>query len=181
MVRDGTCPRMGWVGRRRPAQASASRSLALATAALVAGLTAAAAAPALAAPALSEQEVQQLRAELQSIKAESEAAKAAEAERERRIDDLQRRLDVATGVPPAASEPETTQVEQIPAGDAETPRLRNGHFEVYGFAQADYIQDFNRVDPAWDATLRPSRIPTTDGKFGSDGQSIISVRQTRFG
>jgi hypothetical protein len=54
-------------------------------------------------------------------------------------------------------------------------------FEVYGFAQADYIQDFKRVDPAWEATLRPSKIPTTDGAFGSDGQAILSIRQSRFG
>ncbi len=54
-------------------------------------------------------------------------------------------------------------------------------FEIFGFAQADYVQDFNRVDPSWDATLRPSKIPTTEGQFGSDGQSIISVRQSRFG
>jgi hypothetical protein len=54
-------------------------------------------------------------------------------------------------------------------------------FDVYGFAQLDYIQDFNRVNPAWDATLRPSRIPTTEGTFGSDGQAILSVRQSRLG
>jgi hypothetical protein len=54
-------------------------------------------------------------------------------------------------------------------------------FEVYGFAQADFIQDFNRVAPEWDATLRPSKIPTTDGAYGDDGQSIFSVRQSRFG
>jgi hypothetical protein len=53
--------------------------------------------------------------------------------------------------------------------------------EVYGFLQLDAIQDFDRVDPAWDATLRPSRIPTTEGQFGSDGQSIFSVRQSRLG
>ena len=28
------------------------------------------------------------------------------------------------------------------------------HLEIYGFAQFDAIQDFNRVNPAWDATLR---------------------------
>lgn len=38
-------------------------------------------------------------------------------------------------------------------------------FEVYGFAQLDAIQDFNRVNPAWNATLRPSRIPTTEGQY----------------
>lgn len=54
-------------------------------------------------------------------------------------------------------------------------------FEVYGFAQVDYIQDFNRVDPAWEAAMRPSKIPTTDGQFGEDGQSIFSVRQSRLG
>ncbi len=54
-------------------------------------------------------------------------------------------------------------------------------FEIYGFAQADFIQDFNRVDPDWDATLRPSKIPTTTGAFGDNGQSIFSVRQSRFG
>src|SRR5262245_58571347 len=45
-------------------------------------------------------------------------------------------------------------------------------FEIFGTAQLDYVQDFNRVDPAWDATLRPSKIPTTEGAFGSDGQAI---------
>jgi hypothetical protein len=55
------------------------------------------------------------------------------------------------------------------------------HVEVYGFVQADYIQDFNRVDPAWQDTLRPSKIPTTEGLYGADGQAIISARQSRFG
>lgn len=54
-------------------------------------------------------------------------------------------------------------------------------FEVYGFAQADLIQDFNRVRPDWNATLRPSRIPTADGQYGSDGETIFSVRQSRLG
>lgn len=54
-------------------------------------------------------------------------------------------------------------------------------FEVYGFLMTDYIQDFKRVDPAWDSTLRPSKIPTTEGEDGSDGQATISVRQSRFG
>jgi hypothetical protein len=54
-------------------------------------------------------------------------------------------------------------------------------FEVYGFAQLDYIQDFNRVDPNWEDTLRPTRIPTSGEPFGSDGQAILSVRQSRLG
>jgi hypothetical protein len=54
-------------------------------------------------------------------------------------------------------------------------------FEVYGFGMLDYIQDFNRVDPAWAATLRASKIPTADGQFGSNGQAIVSARQSRLG
>jgi hypothetical protein len=54
-------------------------------------------------------------------------------------------------------------------------------FEVYGFAQLDYIQDFKRVDPAWQDSLRPSKIPTTDGLYGSDGQAILSIKQSRLG
>ncbi len=54
-------------------------------------------------------------------------------------------------------------------------------FEIYGFAQVDYIQDFKRMPSDWDATLRPSRIPTTDGAAGGDGQAILSARQSRLG
>jgi hypothetical protein len=54
-------------------------------------------------------------------------------------------------------------------------------FEIYGFAQLDFIQDFGRVDPDWESTLRPTRIPTSGEPFGSDGQAILSVRQSRLG
>jgi hypothetical protein len=58
---------------------------------------------------------------------------------------------------------------------------KDHNLELYGFVQLDAIQDFNRVDPDWEASLRPSKIQTVDGQFGSDGQSIFSVRQTRLG
>jgi hypothetical protein len=54
-------------------------------------------------------------------------------------------------------------------------------FEVFGFAQVDYIQDFNRVNPDWNAMLRASKIPTVDGQYGPDGEAILSARQSRFG
>ena len=53
-----------------------------------------------------------------------------------------------------------------PAQEADKP-----HVEVYGFVQADYIQDFNRVDPNWQDTLRPSKIPTVDGLYGDAFES----------
>jgi DcaP outer membrane protein len=54
-------------------------------------------------------------------------------------------------------------------------------FEIYGFAQADYIQDLEgRLDPDWDDAFRPSKIGI-DEQFGSDGQASVSVKQSRFG
>jgi hypothetical protein len=56
--------------------------------------------------------------------------------------------------------------------------------QVYGFVQGDFIYDFDRVDPDWNATLRPSKIPVNcpgDPGCGSDGETIFSVRQTRLG
>lgn len=54
-------------------------------------------------------------------------------------------------------------------------------FEIYGFAQADASIDTNRMDPQWDDAFRPSKIPTEPGTFGGDGQSSVSVKQSRFG
>ncbi len=58
---------------------------------------------------------------------------------------------------------------------------RQPSFDVYGFAQVDYIQDFNRVNPEWNAMLRASKVPTASGQYGSDGEAILSARQSRFG
>jgi len=56
------------------------------------------------------------------------------------------------------------------------------YFEVYGFAQLDYIQDFDRVNPDWEDTLRPSRIPVQNPEeFGDGGQASMSVKQSRLG
>ena len=57
-------------------------------------------------------------------------------------------------------------------------------FKFYGFVQADFIYDFQRVDPDWKDMLRPSKIPVNcpgDPGCGRDGETIFSVRQTRAG
>jgi len=60
--------------------------------------------------------------------------------------------------------------------------------QIYGFVQVDGIYDVNSVDPDWESTLRPSKIPvncpvggTQDPGCGKDGHTLFSVRQTRFG
>src|SRR4051794_19878953 len=80
----------------------------------------------------------------------------------------------------AALENKVTAVQSTPPL-AREHKAGDHNLELYGFVQLDAIQDFKRVNPNWDATLRPSRIPTVGGQFGSDGQSIFSVRQSRLG
>ncbi len=80
----------------------------------------------------------------------------------------------------AAQEAAEDAAEEAEEEDGDVGGLP-GNVEVYGFLQLDAIQDFDRVHPDWDATLRPSRIPTVDGQYGSDGQFVASVRQSRLG
>jgi hypothetical protein len=80
---------------------------------------------------------------------------------------------------PSETETPTASAKAEPTEQPPTPPQSG--FVIYGAAMLDYIQDFNRVDPNWTAALRPSKIPTTSGEFGSDGQSILSVRQSKFG
>jgi hypothetical protein len=80
-----------------------------------------------------------------------------------------------------ALEARSTQVQYTPEAPEHHKLLGDNNLELYGFVQLDAIQDFDRVNPDWAATLRPSRIPTTSGEFGSNGQTIFSVRQSRLG
>jgi len=62
------------------------------------------------------------------------------------------------------------------AKDAGEARL-----EINGKVQLDMILDLKRVDPQWNTTLRPSKIPVVcpgDAGCGKDGETIFSIRQT---
>lgn len=53
---------------------------------------------------------------------------------------------------------------------------------IYGFAMADGIYDFKRVDPNWNDTLRVTTISTQEpNPYGADGEFVFSVRQSRLG
>jgi hypothetical protein len=66
-------------------------------------------------------------------------------------------------------------------GSAGAVHSADKSFEIYGFAMVDAIQDTKRVDPNWMDAFRPSKIATPEGQFGTNGQSSISVKQSRFG
>lgn len=63
----------------------------------------------------------------------------------------------------------------------ERKKSSNLSANIYGFAQADAIYDFERVDPNWEDTLRITTIPTQSGTYGNDGNFVFGVRQSRLG
>jgi hypothetical protein len=154
---------------------------------LVAGLIGLALGAATASAAADE------AAELRALKNEIAAERAALAEerealreQRERVDDALRQLQdsqvrgVATA-PGGAGAP----AGALPAVGAEKPGPR---IDVYGFAHTDAIYDFDRVDPDWNDTLRASKIPVNcpggaadDPGCGEDGETILSVRQSRLG
>ena len=54
-------------------------------------------------------------------------------------------------------------------------------FQVYGFAMTDIGYDFNQIHPDWYDVVRPTKLPTMENEYGTDGNAYFSVRQTRFG
>jgi len=94
----------------------------------------------------------------------------------------------AAWLPPtwAADPPPAPVVAPTASGDAKAPKDDAARLEVSGKIQLDLISDFKKVDPQWNATLRPSTIPincpglagTNDPGCGKDGETIFSVRQT---
>jgi hypothetical protein len=81
----------------------------------------------------------------------------------------------AAGVPVVA--PGSTAEDGAP--DAGKARV-----EIFGQVMLDAIYDFKRVDPDWNATLRPSKIPVNcpaDPGCGKNGETNFSIRQTKLG
>jgi hypothetical protein len=133
--------------------------------------------------------------ELSDLKAQLEAAKKMIEQLEQRVQTLEAAKPAAPPAPTAAATP--APAPSAAGGIVIAPNVKpdegakepdKARLEVYGFAQMDAIQDFNRVDPAWNATLRPTRIPVNcpggvanDAGCGKDGESIFSVRQSRLG
>ena len=122
------------------------------------------------------------RAELESLRQrmaqlEAQVAQRAAADTQREAQQEAQRIEHET----LQTQHEAQQAELPVEAEGDLDGNPDNGISVYGFAQIDAIQDFKRVNPDWDATLRPSRIPTVEGQYGSNGQFIASVRQSRLG
>ena len=54
-------------------------------------------------------------------------------------------------------------------------------FQIYGFAMTDIGYNFNQIHPDWFDVVRPTKLPTIENQYGTDGNAYFSARQTRFG
>ena len=75
-----------------------------------------------------------------------------------------------TAAPASSPAPKLSRCEAL-AADWKRFEMNMADRFADGVARAEYIPDFRRVDPTWEDTLRPSKIPTHAGTFGTDGQA----------
>jgi len=69
----------------------------------------------------------------------------------------------------------TTTAQTTTADDSKT------RMDIYGFTMLDAIFDFEKNNPDWFDTVRPTKLPSFADEFGKDRHFYESVRQTRFG
>jgi hypothetical protein len=139
--------------------------------------------------------------ELSELKSELAAATKSIQALQHRVQVLEAQKARASSlpVPPAKAMPATRPPSPEPAPAAApvvapnqkpvfpVPGWESARLELYGAAQLDMIYDAKRVDPNWEATLRPSTIPVTCPPAGNDpgcgkhGVTTFSVRQTTLG
>jgi len=53
--------------------------------------------------------------------------------------------------------------------------------EIYGFIMMDAGYNFDQIHPDWFDVVRPTKLPSFQNQYGTDGNFFFSVRQTRLG
>ena len=84
-------------------------------------------------------------------------------------------VPLSPSLPPAP--PPQSQFGPVPP----VPERTGPRMEIYGFAQADMIYDFDQVNPDWFDVERPTQLPAFPNEFGENGNFWASARQSRFG
>ena len=120
---------------------------------------------------------------IQSLEEQLKQQRAVMQQQQRMLETMDAELQrLKAGEPEDATTSQVVATEKMPAivtADKLTPPPLS--VSVYGFAQADMINDFKRVDPDWNDTLRVTTIPTDSGTYGEDGDFVFGVRQSRMG
>lgn len=62
-----------------------------------------------------------------------------------------------------------------------TAQTTPNSFSIYGFTMMDAGYNFGQNHPDWFDVIRPTKLPSFEDQYGSDGNAFFSVRQTRLG
>lgn len=133
--------------------------------------------PAIAQSPPAEDRIRQLELQLQQQREINERQQAV-------LEQMQQELErLKTG--PAATAGTTEREEELMkiAEEDNAPVqnwVRSPSMDISGYVDLDMIYDFDRVAPDYEATLVPTTIPTVPGEYGSDGNLIVSVKQSRL-
>ena len=119
---------------------------------------------------------------IRALEAQLEQQRALMEQQQKMLEAMQSELErLKAGQPPTEeAQVAILEKEKLPV-EVEADELRGYELNVYGHMQLDLIYDFERVDPTWESTLRPSTIPIEDGLYGDDGNTVVSVKQTQLG
>ncbi len=71
--------------------------------------------------------------------------------------------------------------EAVPDMGAADSDSSGTQLSIYGHAMLDMGYQSKQNDPAWFDVLRPTKLPSYENEFGSDGKFYSGVRQSRLG
>jgi len=103
------------------------------------------------------------------------------------VQDLQNRVKTLEQQKPGAPATSSAGAAVVAPGstpEEKAPNPDKARVEIFGQVMLDAIYDFKRVDPDWNATLRPSKIPVNcpgDAGCGKHGETNFSIRQSKIG
>jgi DcaP outer membrane protein len=127
--------------------------------------------------------IQALQKRVQALEAEK-AQVAAESKVPRKMKSAATPVVKAPPPEPAALAAPVVAPELKPVNFV--PDVNKARLEIHGAVQLDAIYDFNKVNPNWEGTLRPSQIPVecppvgTDPGCGKNGVTNFNVRATNL-
>lgn len=134
------------------------------------------------------QSTEEIRAQLDRAQKQLDQALKTVQDLQRRVDALEQQKKAGAAAAPVSAAPATAGGAPVVApgslADEGAAHADKARVELFGQVMLDAIYDFKRVDPDWNATLRPSKIPVNcpgDPGCGKNGEAILSVRQSKLG
>jgi type II secretory pathway pseudopilin PulG len=116
---------------------------------------------------------------IQALERQLAAQRAMIAEQQAALESMQSELNQLKSERTTAPDDDSDHVS-LSDEDTGAAVEENSALTISGFVNLDMIYDFDRVAPEYEATLVPTTIPTVPGQYGTDGNFIVSIKQSRL-